>query len=533
MMEKKALLAIVLSVLVWIAWQSFFTPKNKEIVSSRPAVSAPTASSAIQGGGALPSLSTEAGSEEIYEIENDLFRVELSSRGGGIRSFYLKKYRDSLDERGKPINIVPENSLPWFLVDLSKAGVSLPLNATFVRVTSEKEGEFRLQYQQEGLTLLRIYDFSAQKYAFSHRLVVTSERPLQGGAGFFFSLPASPRSEDAKGAFPYVFSSKERDVTVSAGVAEELEQKPLKSIKPSEPWTIRGAAWGGFNSRYFLAAVAPAEPKTTLDPAAEIDPSTNAVILRTWENVSAAKPVELEHVVYLGPKEVDVLKEAGHHFVTSVDYGWFGVFAIPLLFILNFFYDFVGNYGVAIILLTILIKILFWPLSQKSFKSMKEMQRIQPQIAALKEKYKDNKEQLNKEMMNLMKSNNVNPMGGCLPMLFQMPIFFALYRVLYNAIELFHAPFVGWIRDLSAKDPYFVTPLLLGIAMFVQQKMTPSSADPTQAKMMMMMPVVFTALMLYLPAGLVIYILVNTLLTIAHQYFMYKRDPIPEPVTAT
>ena len=203
--------------------------------------------------------------------------------------------------------------------------------------------------------------------------------------------------------------------------------------------------------------------------------------------------------------------------------GWFSAVAKPLLTALKFFYRYVHNYGIAIIIVTVIIKILFYPLTYKSYKSMKEMQKIQPKMAELKEKYKNDRDAMNKAVMELYKTHKVNPLGGCLPMLVQMPIFVALYRALMYSIELRHAPFMLWIQDLSTKDPYYVTPIIMGATMFIQQKMTPATGmDPAQAKMMLALPVVFTVMFLNMPAGLVLYWLVNNILTIAQQMYINK-----------
>jgi YidC/Oxa1 family membrane protein insertase len=196
-----------------------------------------------------------------------------------------------------------------------------------------------------------------------------------------------------------------------------------------------------------------------------------------------------------------------------------------MLFILNLFYTFIPNYGLAIIFLSIAIKVIFWPLTHKSQKSMKEMQKIQPKIAELKEKYKDNKEELNRKTMEFYRTNKVNPLGGCLPIIIQIPVFFALYRVLLNSIELRHAPFISfWINDLSSKDPTYVSPLLMGASMFMQQKMTPTVGDPAQAKIMLVMPIMFTFMFLSFPSGLVIYWLVSNVLSIVQQYYINKQS---------
>ena len=196
---------------------------------------------------------------------------------------------------------------------------------------------------------------------------------------------------------------------------------------------------------------------------------------------------------------------------------------MPLLIVLKFIYNYVGNYGIAIIILTILIKIIFWPLGNKSYKSMKEMQKLQPKMQELREKYKDDKQKLSQETMALYKTHKVNPLGGCLPIVIQIPVFFGLYKVLLYAIELRHSPFFFWIQDLSAKDPYYITPIVMGATMFMQQKMTPTMGDPMQAKIMLFMPVVFTFLFLNFPSGLVIYWLFNNIISIGQQMYINKH----------
>jgi len=196
---------------------------------------------------------------------------------------------------------------------------------------------------------------------------------------------------------------------------------------------------------------------------------------------------------------------------------------MPMLIILKYLNEFVNNYGIAIIILTILIKIIFWPLGNKSYKSMKEMQKLQPKMLELRDKYKDDKQKLSQETMALYKAHKVNPMGGCLPMVIQIPVFFGLYKALLYAIELRHAPFIWWIQDLSAKDPYYITPIIMGATMFVQQKMSPPAGDPMQQKIMLFLPIIFTFLFLNFPSGLVIYWLFNNILSIGQQYYVNKQ----------
>jgi YidC/Oxa1 family membrane protein insertase len=260
---------------------------------------------------------------------------------------------------------------------------------------------------------------------------------------------------------------------------------------------------------------------TFVGPALKIEPNTQQ---------------ELRFRVYAGPKELNDLKLADVKLEKAIDFGWFDVIAQPLLLCLKFFYSYTYNYGIAIIILTILIKLLFWPLTNKSFTSMQAMKKLQPMMQKIREKYKDDPQRMNQEIMNLYRTQKVNPVGGCLPMVLQIPVFFALYKVLNSSIAMRHAPFMLWINDLSAPDrlpigftiPYLgglpVLTLLMGVTMFVQQKMTPMTGDPRQEKLMLLMPVVFTFMFVNFPSGLTLYWFVNNILSIGQQYLLNKKS---------
>ncbi|HCW93854.1 MAG TPA: preprotein translocase YidC, partial [Flexistipes sinusarabici] len=227
--------------------------------------------------------------------------------------------------------------------------------------------------------------------------------------------------------------------------------------------------------------------------------------------------------IFVGPKEYDLLSSYKFELEESIEFGIFSFLSIPMLQILNFTYDYVGNYGLAIIVLTFVIKIITYPLTQKSMTSMKKMQVLQPEMTKIREKFKGEPQKRNAAMMELYKKHGANPMGGCLPMVIQIPIFIALYKTLLVSIELKGSPFIFWITDLSQKDPYFITPILMGLSMFLQQRMTPTGGDPTQQKIFMFLPLVFTFIFLNFPAGLVIYWLTNNVLTIIQQYFINRK----------
>jgi YidC/Oxa1 family membrane protein insertase len=351
-----------------------------------------------------------------------------------------------------------------------------------------------------------------------------SETPLQGSP--YLSLTNQPFSGTAQ---RYFFSGP---AVLLDGKLQEVKPKDLEKAAQ----TLQGnITWVAFEGTYFMTGVIPEnQSDQTLKLSAEGD-MINSLLQSPEEVIPAAGRLQYNYQVYFGPKRISTLRAVGHDLERIVNFGWFDKIARPALYLLNFFYGYVGNYGIAIILVTMLIKILFWPIAQKGLKSMKNMQKIQPKMAKLKEKYKNDSARLNQEMMGLYKTYKVNPLGGCLPMILQIPVFFALYKVLLQAIELRHAPFMLWITDLSAPDrlmvgvdiPYLggipVLTLLMGGSMFLQQRMTPSPADATQAKIMMFLPVIFTFMFLNFASGLVLYWLVNNLLSIAQQYVINKQ----------
>jgi YidC/Oxa1 family membrane protein insertase len=296
------------------------------------------------------------------------------------------------------------------------------------------------------------------------------------------------------------------------------------TVEPFEITEKGEIKWFSFEGEYFAALLIPPQSKeiTVSVKGSEKEP-LKADIISSPVSIPPREKVNVAYQVYLGPNDEDRLKALGVGAEKMVDFGYFTIVAKPLLWFIRFTHKVTGNYGIDIIIISILIKIIFLPLTQISFKSMKEMQRVQPEMNRLKEQYKNDKARLQQEIMLLYKRRKINPMSGCLPMLIQIPVFIALYNALQNGIEMRHAPFFLWIMDLSAKDPIYVTPIIMGATMFIQQKMTPTAGDPAQAKMFLLMPVMFTFLFLSFPSGLVLYWLINNVLSIAHQYYLNKK----------
>jgi len=319
----------------------------------------------------------------------------------------------------------------------------------------------------------------------------------------------------------------------------KLEETKIKEIekKPQMEGTFR---WIGITDRYFMSVLIPEEPVTG---SMKMEKAGEAMVIAELVLPEATIPQNTEKVykykVFIGPKDTELLAKVNYDLGKAVNFGMFDFLAKPFLWIMNQIYKVIPNYGIAIIILTLLTKIILWPLGNKSYKSMNDMKRMQPLMAEIREKYKDDKKKINEETMALYRTYKINPMGGCLPMIVQLPVFLALYRMLYQAIELRHAPFFSWINDLSAPDRLFhfgfsipfmqppygipVLTVVMGATMFLQQKMSPPPGDPTQAKMMMFMPLIFTVIFINFPAGLVLYWLTNNIFSIAQQYYIQKK----------
>ena len=478
------------------------------------------------------SLPSQAGKDIV--VETDAFTAVITETGGGIKSFKLNHFNETTDadsDRKELISTESFTELPLYFswgVDPSRA--QIPLFASDKETLKVEAGESQTLTMtaklSSGLQVTRRLVFDPDSYLIKMSVDIYnfSETALQGSP--YMSLTNLPFGAAAQ---RYFFSGP---AALIDGKLEEIKPSALEEASK----TLKGnITWAAYEGTYFMTGVIPEENEgISLKLSAEGE-KIRTLLIGIEDIIPAKGHLQYNYQVYFGPKKMAILKEVGHDLERIVNFGWFDKLARPALYLLNFFYSYVGNYGISIILVTILIKLLFWPIAQKGLKSMKNMQKIQPKMAKLKEKYKNDKTRLNEEMMILYKTYKVNPVGGCLPMMLQIPVFFALYKVLLQAIELRHAPFMLWITDLSAPDrlmigvdiPYLgglpVLTLLMGGSMFLQQRMTPAPADPTQAKIMMFLPVIFTFMFLNFASGLVLYWLVNNLLSIGQQYLINKK----------
>jgi YidC/Oxa1 family membrane protein insertase len=344
------------------------------------------------------------------------------------------------------------------------------------------------------------------------------------GSSYLFDLAVEVSGAQASTTVGVVMTPLAADSPAQAGeekalafVGGKLVERPVAKVK-QEATQQEGALWAGYSSRYFLSLIVSDQPSNNV----VMGPMNDVPVVRVDEVVQNGSA---KYRILISPKDPEVLRAAGDHLDRALDFGWFWFIAIPLLRLLRLFDRFFGNYGVSIIVLTLLVKVVTIPLTRAQYRSMQKMMQIQPHLERLRERYKDDASGMQREMMDLYRKQGVNPFSGCVPMLLQIPIFVGLYNALLNAIELRHAPFVGWINDLSAPDRLMVggigipvLVILMGASMLAQQWMTPAQGDPTQRRMMMFMPVIFTAMFLNFPSGLVLYWLVNNVISIGQQY---------------
>jgi YidC/Oxa1 family membrane protein insertase len=561
-MDKRTLLAVVLSVIVLMVYQNFFVkppvktapaPTQQEAsVSSQTTPAAPgkpSAPATIQTAttGRMPAAQAVTGAERDIIVETPLYRAVLSTRGAALKSFQLKQYKTEVANSEDIVDIFMRligqgkpkpagGPKPIELVHVLE-GMPRPLSVSFPDSTVtipdggfyEVDGSLldmtkgveprRLTFTQTYPGELRIdktFTFHPDKYSFELEVRVHNlgAVPLNQSGGLTWYQYVDPNapvdSYGHDGPVSYIAKSMDRP--------EVSKMEADKTLGPD-------VSWGGFESKYFIASMIPQNPSLTSFRMSKDANNLIAVGLKGPKNViPPGQPGVFSYALYLGPKDYTILKAYNLGLENAIDFGdWLKWLAIPMLITLKFLYGYVGNYGIAIIILTILIKLIFWPLGNKSYKSMKEMQKLQPLMAALREKYKNDKARLSQESMALYKTHKVNPLGGCLPMVVQIPVFFGLYKALLYAIELRHSPLFWWIQDLSAKDPYYITPIIMGGTMFIQQKMTPTGADPMQAKIMLFMPVIFTFMFLSFPSGLVIYWLFNNIISIGQQVYINKQ----------
>ena len=526
-MEKKTLLAIIISIAILLIWDLFFiqprVDKTPQDVAQQeePVVKPAPPILEIPQPEATPTISEEG---ESVIMETPLIRAEWNTRGGRLTSVQLKKYKESMEEDSELVDII-RTPMPNLSLNEEFQDDNLLYQASLKGTVSSEDSPLTLTMSAQaakGIIIHKIYTVDPLSYTIEYSTII------ENSTGERLALNVSMQINDIyplddKGS-RYTF---EGPVLLNGKRLEEFKISKVKKIGAYRDFTGE-VKWFGFVDKYFLKTIIPKYPEETSVTVKRID--ENIISLHYGALTAEIEPnssYEKEYLIFIGPKELNTLKTTGYGLKKALDFGFFDIIAKPLLIAMNWIYSFTNSYGLSIILLTVLIKILLYPLTLKSFTSMKELQKVQPLMKELQAQYKEDKQKLNQEMMKLYSEHKINPMGGCLPMLLQIPILFALYKVFFSAIELRHTSFyiVGtWLPDLSAKDPYFITPILMGLSQFVMQKMTPTTGDATQQKVMLFMPVFFTILFLSFPSGLVIYWLISNVLSILQQTYINRKD---------
>jgi YidC/Oxa1 family membrane protein insertase len=551
--QARLLIAIALSFLVFFLWNVFFVDREAlerkavppETATERetpPPAAEPSVTEAPAPARVEPPPAPGPGEAEdplrTLAVDTPLYRAEISEGGALFRGFSLKRYHRS-PEKGAPLQalIDPADNPGSVRIDLpgwTPEGGPAPY-----RVVGESGdvsldgGSRRMAFvwaSPEGLRVEKTYAFSAESYRIGMEIRLRNEadRPVDGP----LVISLTQHIPETRSPIGFVGPSVLVDDNIVQVKVDDLEEKG----------EMAGAVrWTALQDRYFMTALVPESPVETQVRLVGIEPSlVESRFLQPMERLAPGGERVFRYELYFGPKSLRILSGSPDQLDKVIDFGWFTFIAKPCVWVMNQLYKVVPNYGVAIIVLTLMIKVLLWPLGNKSYRSMAEMKKLQPLMTEIREKYKGDKKKMNEEMMGLYRTYKVNPMGGCLPMALQIPVFIALYRMLYESIELRHAPFFGWINDLSAPDRLFrfdisipfmqppfgipVLTIVMGATMFLQQKMSPPPGDPAQAKMMMLMPVVFTVIFINFPAGLVLYWLVNNVVSVAQQYYVQKKN---------
>lgn len=515
-------------VLVWDGWQRYQHPEQyaqQESVVAKDQVKSGLPSAVAQTAPVQQAARPEA---KTIRVKTDLFEAEISTIGGDISRLALQKHPDGVD-KSKPLVLfqrgagthnyvaqsgllgtgLPNHNTPFVA---EQESYELAANADKVQVRLKAEGAAALQVS-------KVITFHKGSYLIDVAYELDNAGSQAVAASSYFQLVRDSVPPAGSSMFlptftgPAVYTDKEKFQKVEFA---DIEKGKTEHVKQADD------GWVGMLQHYFVAAWLPEAKSGREYFTRKLDGdmySAGMVLPETI--VQPGQKGVIATRLYAGPAKSD-LDEIAPGLGLTVDYGWLTIIAAPLFWVMSLFYDWTGNWGFAIILLTIAIKLLFFPLSAASYRSMAKMRLVTPKLEKIKEQYAGDREQLNRAMMDLYKTEKINPLGGCLPVLIQIPVFIALFWSILASVEMRYAPFFGWITDLSVADPYYVLPLIMGISMVVQMRLNPTPLDPMQAKIMQIMPIAFSVVFFFFPAGLVLYSIVNNLLSIGQQWYITR-----------
>jgi YidC/Oxa1 family membrane protein insertase len=525
---RRLILFVIFSfsiMMLWDAWQQ----KNAPAITPQTTVQTSPGVNGLGVDGA-PKINVNDGSFKLatsqrVKVKTDLFEAEIDTVGGDLRRLVLNQHAASDTKNGHFV-LMDDAFKPMFYVAQSGLmGADLPNHKSQFTTTAsdysladgQDTQEVRLSWVGNGISVDKVYIFHRNSYVIDVRYQINNGSAAAITPSAYYQIVHDSESNQGSMMMP-----------TFTGGAYFTEADKFKKIKFSEmaktdlSKTTKDG-WVGLVQHYFASAWI---PKTGVERefyTKKLSDNIYAVgVVTPNASIAAGTTTEIGAQLFAGPQIEKVLTKAAPGLEYTVDYGWLTIIAKPLFWVLSKIHSVVNNWGVAIILLTILIKAVFFPLSAASYKSMAQMRELAPRLQSMKEKFGDDKQKMQQAMLEMYRTEKINPMGGCLPIIVQIPVFIALYWVLLASIELRHAPFFGWIQDLSATDPWFILPILMGATMIIQTFLNPAPTDPLQAKVMKIMPVVFSVFFFFFPAGLVLYWLVNNILSIAQQWYVNK-----------
>ncbi|ODN43045.1 membrane protein insertase YidC [Piscirickettsia litoralis] len=523
------ILAFIL-VLLWSQWELKYGPKPVQTQPQQVKTKQDQPATQASQAAVTPHIAkTAAATGKLIQIDTDLLHLTLDTAGGSIVKAGLENYDKSLNSKDK-VTLFNDNANNYYV---AQSGVETLTGqkshqSIIYQTKADKytlaAGEKTLKvtlvgHLANGVEVEKIYQFNRGSYQVQVMTRLANQSAALWSGQLYSQLV---RKEQVKS------KSLLDSYTTYTGAAvssqhSNYEKVPFSEMRKQNLNQPTEGGWVAMLQHYFLSAwVPPAKGQSTLYSAVGAD---NRYIIGFKGPLVTLKPgqvTEQNSKLYVGPIVAKRLEAVAPNLQRTLDYGWFWFFSGALFWVMDHFFMLFGNWGLAIIFTTVVVKLIFFPLTAKSYRSMAKMRKLQPEIKKIQERYKDDRQKAGQAVMGLYREKKVNPLGGCLPMLIQIPVFIALYWMIMESVELRHAPFIFWIHDLSVKDPFYILPVLMGISMFVQQRLTPAPPDPTQAKIMMFLPVVFTFLFAHFPAGLVLYWIINNTLTIVQQWWMMR-----------
>ena len=523
--------------MVWLTYQSWIqfnapdvaeAPQAEAIQGELPSIDLPE--STLPSSDALPSnavttIITPSADHPTITVLTDVMELEISTLGGTLIKSTMLKYPKNKDDPTDLVTLLDRGSDNLGLIRTGLRGAALhtsQMTAEAQRYSLDGADELRIPLTwtgDDGVRVTKTFVFKPGSYQIDVLQTIDNQSGAQWQGDQYAQLlrRSFPQERSMFDVDSYSFDGP---IVYDGDSSEKLSRKDLQKGSPFKSTNTNG--WVGSIQHHFLSVIVP-NPEN--EQVFQVNVSDDVMVASTVgpkHTLDAGESATYSMTLFVGPKLQDQLEQIDPKLKLTVDYGFLTMLSQPMFWLLSLAYDYVSNWGVAIILVTLLIKLVFYKLTESSGRSMAKMRNLQPRMKALQERYKDDRQALSQAMMDLYKREKVNPVAGCLPILVQMPFFLAFYWVLVESVEMRQAPFALWLTDLSSRDPFFILPLIMGVAMFFQQKLNPAPADPVQAKVMQVMPVIFTGMFAFFPSGLVLYWVTNTILSIAQQWKVNK-----------